>query len=136
MLHTDITDPDSNPPGTWQVIRRGERSWSLADAAGAEIEHYTTRRAAEAALIDGWAVRLWRQESAWMRGETVTATPGRLWRPYADVLADHRRSELRDRFMRDLAPHWPHAPRYFDTDEAWRAHRRAWIDAELAAVTS
>lgn len=70
----------ANPPETWAIVKRGPRSWALTTAVDpdAAIEHFTTKRAAEQARVDGFAARLYRKEARWYAGESV---PG--WRPYA-----------------------------------------------------
>jgi hypothetical protein len=64
-----------NPPATWRVGKCGRR-WSLTDAAGAVLESFDTKRAAEAARTSGHSAELYEKERRWYAGENV---PG--WKP-------------------------------------------------------
>ena len=69
-LYATPEEHAANPPSSWRVDKRGERSWALVDANGAELERHATKRDAEAARSDGFAARLYEREGRWFAGYT------------------------------------------------------------------
>jgi hypothetical protein len=71
----------ANPPESWTIVKRGERSWALVLTNGDTLDTFPSKRAAVEATETGRYVELYRKESRWYAGESI---PG--WKPYA-VLA-------------------------------------------------
>jgi hypothetical protein len=65
-----------NGPETWIVDGSGS-NWWLRMKDGAQLEPHRRKRDAEAARVDGWAVRLYAKEGRWFAGEPVNG-----WKPY------------------------------------------------------
>jgi hypothetical protein len=81
----------ANPPESWEVRKRGERSWGLhIDGSDFPAEVFATRREALAVrdTPTSWLRRAVDQERRWYAGEAVSC-----WKPYTEVLADRARNE-------------------------------------------
>lgn len=68
----DYGDHTANPPATWRVVKRAERSWEIRTDSGRLVWNgYKTRREATAATSTGWLVQLWDKERRWSAGEPI-----------------------------------------------------------------
>lgn len=81
----------ANPPETWRVSKRGERSWGLHIDTSYDhpAETFTTQRDALAERDDpnSRLRTLVEQERRWYEGETVAG-----WKSYEECLAERERN--------------------------------------------
>jgi hypothetical protein len=77
----------ANPPESWEVVKvsgNGNYGWDLvAGPSRWTIDSFSTKKAAEAAKIEGYLVKLYEEEARWYAGKPVTN-----WRPYAEVAGE------------------------------------------------
>ncbi|MFV8161289.1 hypothetical protein ACNQVK_04065 [Mycobacterium sp. 134] len=64
------------------------RTWHIRTIDGAVIDRFTTKRAAEQALIDGTYVKLWHEKTAWYMGTSTD--------PRERALTDEERSIINE----------------------------------------
>lgn len=82
-LHRTPAEHDANPPSTWTVVRidcASSARWGLTTADGMLLDSFSTRKAAEAAKVDGSTASLYEKEGRWFAGEHVHP-----WIDYADM---------------------------------------------------
>lgn len=81
MLWCTPEEHDAHPPETWVVVKAADRVWHLRphdwQPNDGPLDTFTTKRAAEAAKVEGHLVSLYRDEGRWFAGENV-----RNWKPY------------------------------------------------------
>ncbi len=80
----------ANPPESWEVHKRGKRSWALTvKSDGGTLDVFKTRREAIAATTGGFLFDLYHRERRWYAGERIG--PG--WKPYAQVVRERNEME-------------------------------------------
>lgn len=80
----------ANPPETWQVVKKAERSWDLQLPDGSVLGTYQTKKAATADKDSGHWVTQYEKDGRWYAGITP---PG--WKSWAEVKAENEGRKAR-----------------------------------------
>lgn len=80
----------ANAPSTWNVVKLSERSWALQTATTVELDHFTTKTAAEAAKVEGHWTRAYAAEGRWYAGATPAG-----WKSWEVCKAEQERNAAR-----------------------------------------
>lgn len=96
VLFASPEEHAANPPSTWQVVKQGDRRWSLQTQGGDELQAFTTKEMAERHKSSGFYFDLYERESRWYAGGGI---PG--WKPYQ---AGQRTADVADTVITPLGP--------------------------------
>jgi hypothetical protein len=89
-VYSDPETHAANPPSTWAVVKRTERSWVIVDQEGTVLERAETKRQAVEMLESGILRRLYDSETRWYAGETPAG-----WKSWAECKAERDRITAR-----------------------------------------